>query len=77
MKAHPDATPKELVSSKRSRARELIGASGAGVWYLPPYSPDLNPIENVFGKIKQRLRTLSCRTHDRRCGPPCSRCRTA
>ena len=28
------------------------------------YSPDLNPIENVFAKVKQRLRTLSCRTRD-------------
>lgn len=53
-----------LSSHKRSRTRQLIHARGAEVMYLPPYSPDLNPIENVFAKIKQRLRTLSCRTRD-------------
>lgn len=53
-----------LSSHKRPRTRELICAAGAEVLYLPPYSPDLNPIENVFAKIKQRLRTLSCRTRD-------------
>lgn len=51
-----------LSSHKRPRTRELICAVGAEVLYLPPYSPDLNPIENVFAKIKQRLRTLGCRT---------------
>jgi transposase len=53
-----------LSSHRRSRTRELIQACGAQVLYLPPYSPDLNPIENVFSKVKQRLRTLSCRTRD-------------
>jgi len=53
-----------LSSHRRSRTRELIRACGAQVLYLPPYSPDLNPIENVFAKVKQRLRTLSCRTRD-------------
>jgi transposase len=53
-----------LSSHKRSCTRALIRACGAEVLYLPPYSPDLNPIENVFAKIKQRLRTLSCRTRD-------------
>jgi transposase len=51
-----------LSSHRRVRTRELIQARGAEVLYLPPYSPDLNPIENVFAKVKQRLRTLSCRT---------------
>jgi len=53
-----------LSSHKRVATRELIRACGAEVLYLPPYSPDLNPIENVFAKLKQRLRTLSCRTRD-------------
>jgi transposase len=53
-----------LSSHKRSRTRELICACGAQVLYLPPYSPDLNPIENVFAKLKQRLRTLNCRTRE-------------
>jgi len=53
-----------LSSHKRSRTRELIRSRGAEVLYLPPYSPDLNPIENVFAKVKHRLRTLSCRTRE-------------
>ena len=32
--------------------------------YLPAYSPDLNPIEMIFAKIKQLLRSLACRTRD-------------
>ena len=42
--------------------RQLIEAASAELRYLPPYSPDLNPIENVFSKIKQRLRSLGHRT---------------
>ena len=53
-----------LSSHKRSRTRELIESRGAELRYLPPYSPDLNPIEMVFAKIKQLLRTLSCRTRE-------------
>jgi transposase len=53
-----------LSSHKRARTRQLIRTRGAEVLYLPPYSPDLNPIENVFAKIKQRLRTLSCRSRE-------------
>jgi transposase len=51
-----------LSSHKRSRTRELIESAGAQLQYLPPYSPDLNPIEMVFAKIKQLLRSLACRT---------------
>ena len=51
-----------LSSHKRARTRELIEDTGAELVFLPPYSPDLNPIELVFSKIKQRLRTLGCRT---------------
>lgn len=53
-----------LSSHKRSRTRELIESSGAMLAYLPPYSPDLNPIEMVFSKVKQLLRTLGCRTRE-------------
>lgn len=53
-----------LSSHKRARTHQLIRTRGAEVLYLPPYSPDLNPIENVFAKIKQRLRTLSCRNRE-------------
>ncbi len=38
-----------------------IAAVGAQVLYLPAYSPDLNPIEPAFSKIKQLLRSLACR----------------
>lgn len=42
--------------------RELIEAPGAQLLYLPPYSPDLNPIEKAWSKFKQRLRTAKART---------------
>jgi transposase len=53
-----------LSSHKRARTRLLIEAAGAQVLFLPAYSPDLNPIEMVFAKIKQLLRSLSCRTRE-------------
>jgi transposase len=53
-----------LSSHKRDAVREHIEAAGAELRYLPAYSPDLNPIEMVFSKIKQRLRTLALRTRD-------------
>ena len=54
-----------LSSHKGKRVVELIESIGAEVRYLPPYSPDLNPIEMIFSKIKQLLRSLACRTVDR------------
>lgn len=53
-----------LACHKRQRTRALIESAGAHVEFLPPYSPDLNPIENVFAKIKQLLRSLACRSRD-------------
>jgi len=53
-----------LSSHKHSRVAELIHAAGAEVWYLPPYSPDFNPIEQMWSKIKQILRSLAARTFD-------------
>jgi transposase len=53
-----------LSSHKRQRIRELIEAAGARLVFLPPYSPDLNPIELIFAKVKQLLRSLACRTRD-------------
>ena len=53
-----------LSSHKRPRVAELIRAAGADVWYLPPYSPDLNPIEQMWSKVKQILRSLAARTVD-------------
>lgn len=42
--------------------RELIAASGAELLYLPPYSPDFNPIEQAWSKLKQLLRAAKART---------------
>jgi transposase len=53
-----------LSSHKRARTRALIEQAGAELLFLPPYSPDLNPIEMVFSKVKQLLRSLTCRTRD-------------
>lgn len=53
-----------LSSHKSEHARRLIESRGATLVFLPPYSPDLNPIEMVFSKIKQLLRSLGCRTKD-------------
>ncbi len=45
-----------LGSHKTPSIRKLIRSAGAKVFYLPPYSPDLNPIENCFSKVKSWLR---------------------
>jgi transposase len=45
-----------LSSHKRPGVREAIEAAGATLLYLPPYSPDFNPIENAFAKFKALLR---------------------
>jgi transposase len=42
-----------LSSHKRSDAREMIEAAGATLWFLPPYSPDLSPIEPAFSKLRR------------------------
>jgi transposase len=51
-----------LSSHKGPRTRELIVAAGASLLYLPPYSPDFNPIENAFAKLKALLRKAAQRT---------------
>jgi len=53
-----------LSSHKVTGVRELIEARGASVLYLPPYSPDLNPIEKAFAKLKAFLRTQAARSRD-------------
>lgn len=47
-----------LSSHKSVRVQQAIEAAGAQVIYLPPYSPDLNPIENIFSKVKQLIRGI-------------------
>jgi transposase len=51
-----------LSSHKVAGVKEAIESVGAKVMYLPPYSPDLNPIENVFSKLKTLVRKLKLRT---------------
>ena len=53
-----------LSSHKVAGVREAIKAVGATVRYLPPYSPDLNPIEMIFAKLKASLRKIAARTKD-------------
>ena len=53
-----------LSSHKIDGVREAIEASGAELRYLPPYSPDLNPIEQLFAKLKALLRKTAARTVD-------------
>ena len=51
-----------LSSHKGPRVREMIERAGASLLYLPPYSPDFNPIENAFAKLKALLRKAAERT---------------
>ena len=53
-----------LSSHKGSRVRELIEERGCKLVYLPPYSPDLNPIEEAFSKLKALLRKAGARTRE-------------
>lgn len=66
----PTLSPGDIVimdnlgSHKGGVIRKLIRAAGARLFFLPPYSPDLNPIEQVFAKIKTLLRKAEERTID-------------
>lgn len=51
-----------LSSHKGERIETLIQQCGASLLFLPPYSPDLNPIEMAFAKLKERLRQAGERT---------------
>ena len=51
-----------LWSHKGPKVRALIEAAGAELLFLPPYSPDFNPIENAFAKFKALLRKAAERT---------------
>ena len=54
-----------LASHKGRAVRNTIRAAGAKLLYLPPYGPDLNPIEQVFAKLKHMLRKAQERTVER------------
>jgi len=64
---HPgDVVIMDNLSSHKTRGvQEAIEAAGAAVRYLPPYSPDFNPIESMWSKVKQHLRSAAARTHRR------------
>jgi transposase len=51
-----------LPAHKGPRVEELIKAAGAELRYLPPYSPDMNPIEKAFSKLKAHLRKIAERS---------------
>ena len=53
-----------LAAHKVDGVRQAIAAAGASILYLPPYSPDLNPIEMLFAKLKALLRKAAARTKD-------------
>lgn len=53
-----------LSSHKGQAVRAAIRGAGAHLFFLPPYSPDLNPIEQVFAKLKHLLRKAAERTVD-------------
>jgi len=56
-----------LSPHKTSRIATLIEDAGAWLWYLPPYSPDFNPIEQMWSKIKSALRAAKTRTYQELC----------
>jgi len=64
----PELAPGDVVimdnlsSHKGPRVRQMIEAAGARLLYLPPYSPDFNPIEHAFAKLKALLRRAEQRT---------------
>lgn len=53
-----------LAPHKMPAVARRIGAAGAEVWFLPAYSPDLNPIEKMWAKVRQFLRSVKARTWD-------------
>lgn len=53
-----------LAPHKMPRVVAAIEAAGAEVWFLPPYSPDLNPIEKMWAKVRAFLRRVKARTKE-------------
>jgi len=66
----PELTPGDVVildnlsPHKAAGVREKIESAGATLLYLPPYSPDFNPIENMWSKVKRYLRSAAARTYE-------------
>ena len=65
----PTLTPGDIVIADNLAAHKVAGVRGAiervgaTLWYLPPYSPDLTPIELCFAKLKALVRAARCRSH--------------
>jgi len=53
-----------LSAHKGGRVKEIVEARGCELLYLPPYSPDFNPIEEAFAKIKGLLRKAEARSRE-------------
>ena len=53
-----------LPTHRIKAASELLKRSGHGLLYLPPYSPDMNPIEEMWSKVKNHLRDAKARTYE-------------
>ena len=66
----PELTPGDVVimdnlqPHKAAGVRQMIEQAGATLLYLPPYSPDYNPIENMWSKVKRHLRSVAARTYE-------------
>ena len=58
------ASMDNLSSHKAPAVRQAIEAAGATLLFLPPYSPDFNPIEQAFSKLKAHLRQIGARSFD-------------
>ena len=67
----PELEPGQVVvldnlgAHERAEVRSLIEARGCRLMFLPPYSPDLNPVELLFSKVKAVLRAIEARTKER------------
>ena len=56
-----------LSAHKDAQAKQMIESTGAQICFLPPYSPDLNPIEKMWSKVKASLRAAKARTQEELC----------
>jgi transposase len=69
----PELRPNDIVVMdnlqlhKAAGIAEAVESAGASLLYLPPYSPDFNPIENMWSKVKTHLRSAAARTFDDLC----------